>query len=64
MTFSLPVTTNCYAQRVQDLRFQLRQLQSQYRSGSTSEELEALVQLQIRQLHATLWALHAEVEQD
>ena len=58
------VTTDCYSDRITHLRHQLELLQSQCRHGGWSEELEDLLQQQIRIVYAALWALHAEVEQD
>jgi hypothetical protein len=39
-------------------------MQQQCRNGGLSEELEDLLQQQIRCAHAYLWALYAEIEED
>lgn len=64
MATPLPITTDCYAERLSELRGQLQRLQQQSRQGGWSEELEDLMQQQIRALHASLWALQAELEQE
>ncbi len=64
MESSLPVSTDCYRERVLELRQQLAVLKRQCRSGGHSEELEDLFNQQMRHLHSALWALHAELEQD
>lgn len=64
MASSLPITTTCYSQRLRELKRQLHLLEQQCRSGGLSEELEDLLRQQIRGLHASLWAIHAETEQD
>ena len=60
----LPITTSCYSERLAELRQQLSMLEQQCCSGELSEEMEALVQQQIRALYAALWAIHAETEDD
>jgi hypothetical protein len=60
----LPITTSCYSQRLEELRSQLTLLEQQCQSGQHSEEMEAVLQHQIRSLYASLWALHAETEDD
>lgn len=64
MASSLPVTTSCYRDRLHELKQQLKLLQHQCRDGGLSEELEDLMHQQIRGLYASLWAIHAETEQD
>lgn len=64
MAASLPITTDCYRNRVHELKQLLQQLQRQARHGGYSEEMEALFHHQIRSLSASLWALHAELEHD
>ncbi|MFM1811407.1 MAG: hypothetical protein RLZZ336_345 [Cyanobacteriota bacterium] len=61
---AVPITRGCYDRRVAELRQQLGQLQQQCRQGGLSEELEDLLQQQIRCAHAYLWALYAEIEED
>jgi len=61
---AVPVTRGCYDRRVAELRRQLGLLQQQCRQGGLSEELEDLLQQQIRCAHAYLWALYAEIEED
>ena len=58
------VSTDCYRERVRELRAQLALLQRHCRSGGHSEELEDLFHHQIRHLYASLWALHTELEED
>lgn len=60
----LRITTSCYSQRLAELRAQLDQLERQYTSGNLSEDMESLVQGQIKRLYASLWAIHAETEHD
>jgi len=64
MAKPLPITTDCYAMRLDELQGQLQRLQQQSRQGGWSEELEDLMQQQMRELRAALWALQAEIEQD
>jgi hypothetical protein len=61
---AVPITRGCYDRRVAELRGQLGLLQQQCRQGGLSEELEDLLQQQIRCAHAYLWALYAEMEDD
>ena len=60
----LPITTSCYGERLRELKQQLHLLEHQCQFGGLSEELEDLLHQQIRSLYASLWALHAETEQD
>jgi hypothetical protein len=60
----LPVCTDCYRERVRELRQQVALLKRQCRLGGLSEELEDLMNQQVRHLHAAIWALHAELESD
>lgn len=64
MSHSVPVTTTCYSDRLQELKQHLRLLEQQSNNGGLSEEMEDLIHQQIRVLYASLWALHAETEQD
>jgi len=61
---ALPISNGCYDGRVAELRQQLNLLQLQSRQGGLSEELEDLIQQQIRCVSAYLWALYAETEED
>lgn len=61
---ALPVSRGCYDQRVAELRWQLGLLQHQCRQSDLSEELEDLLQHQIRCVRSYLWALYAESEED
>jgi len=64
MNTPVPVSTDCYRERMQELKQQLAVLKRQCHDGGHSEELEDLLNQQVRHLHAALWALHAELEQD
>ena len=64
MAVPLPITTDCYRTRVVELKHMLQELQHQARSRKHGEELDALLNRQIRSLYASLWALHAELEED
>lgn len=64
MAAPLPITTDCYRTRVRELKQLLQQLQHQARSHKHGEEMDALLNHQIRSLYASLWALHAELEED
>lgn len=60
----LPITTTCYGERLRELKLQLTLLEHQCKTGGLSEDLEGLLHHQIRGLYASLWAIHAETEQD
>ena len=64
MVTPLPITTECYRARIAQLERQLHLLKHQVQQANHSEELEDLLQQQIRTVSASLWSLHAEVEQD
>jgi hypothetical protein len=61
---ALPITKGCYDSRIAELRQQLNLLHLQCRQGGLSEELEDLIQQQIRCVSSYLWALYAETEED
>jgi hypothetical protein len=61
---ALPVTTTCYAERLCELRDQLKLLRQQCLCRGLSEELENLLNQQIRCIQASLWSIHAEMEDD
>mgnify|MGYP006272505839 CR=1 FL=1 len=64
MVKPVPITTECYRDRIAQLTRQLQLLHHQLRQDHISEELEDLLQQQMRTVSASLWSLHAEVEQD
>lgn len=64
MANQLRITTSCYSQRLEEIRIQLIMLEEQVNTGSFSEDLESLLHQQIKGLYASLWALHAETEED
>ena len=64
MARALPITTDCYSERVEELKQQLAHLQHHIKEGGHSEAMDDLLTQQIRSLSASLWALHAELEQD
>lgn len=61
---ALPITKGCYDSRIAELRQQLNLLHLQCWQGGLSEELEDLIQQQIRRVSSYLWALYAETEED
>lgn len=61
---ALPVTTTCYRDRLNELNQQLKLLQHQRLHHGLSEELENLLNQQIRCIQSYLWSIHAEMEDD
>ena len=60
----LPVTTQCYAERVAVLRVLLGDILVNCHASECSAELAAYFEHEARRLGASIWAMHAEVELD
>lgn len=61
---SLPITTNCYQERIAALQSQLNQMLEQTHNDAAIPEFLDLLETQVQPLCAAIWAMHAEVEQD
>jgi hypothetical protein len=61
---ALPVTTQCYAQRLAVLEVLLQETLAHCQAPDCTSELAACFEHEALRLHASIWAMHAEVEQD
>ena len=60
----LPITTQCYDERVAVLRVLLGEILVNCHASECSDELAAYFEQEARRLGASIWAMHAEVELD
>ena len=60
----IPITTQCYAERVAVLRVLLGDILANCHASECSAELAAYLEQEARRLGASIWAMHAEVELD
>ena len=60
----IPITTQCYAERVTVLRVLLGDILVNCHASECSAELAAYFEQEARRLGASIWAMHAEVELD
>lgn len=61
---ALPVTTRCYSSRVAVLQALLLDILTHSHDPECTSELAACFDHEARCLQASIWAMHAEVEQD
>lgn len=61
---ALPITTQCYANRLAVLQVLLMQTLAHREDPECTAELAECFDHEARHLHASIWAMHAEVEQD
>lgn len=61
---ALPITTDCYTNRLAVLQSLLQQILADRNAPECSSELVDCFENEARHLQASIWAMHAEVEQD
>lgn len=61
---ALPVTTQCYAERLTVLQARLEETLASCHSPECSRDLAVCFEREARSLYASIWAMHAEVEED
>ncbi len=61
---ALPITTRCYSNRLAVLQALLVEILAHRQDPECTSELADCFDLEARRLQASIWAMHAEVEQD